>query len=303
MHEKSLARWQHEHVFLGAQHRRHERRTLAVVALTATMMLVEVAAGTIFGSLALLADGWHMATHAGALAIAAGAYWYARRHQADDRFAFGTGKVGDLAGFASAMVLGLVALGIVWESVDRLFAPQPIRFAEALGVAVVGLAVNIASAILLSGGHDHDHHGDHHHHHDTNLRAAYLHVVADALTSVLAIVGLALGWTLGWVWMDPVMGVVGALVIAHWSMGLIRTASANLLDMVPDRRVTAAIRERIEQGGDRVADLHLWRVGPGHAAAILSVVSHHPEAPDLYKRRLEGVPGLAHVTVEVQRCH
>lgn len=308
MHGHTLEGWRHEHVFLGAGHERNERRTWAVVALTAGMMAVEIAGGLMFGSMALLADGWHMSTHAGALAIAAFAYRYARRHARDPRFAFGTGKLGDLAGFASAVVLAMVALMIGWESALRLFQPVPIHYAEATSIAVVGLAVNLASAWMLGGepgldrhhGHDDDH--DHAHHHDHNIRAAFWHVVADAFTSVLAIVGLLAAWIYGWTWLDPVVGMLGALVIAHWAWRLIRDSGAVLLDAAPNAALAAAIRGRLEQGHDRIADLHVWRLGPGHHGAIVALVADRPEAVEVYKARLSDLAELSHVTVEVHRC-
>lgn len=308
MHGHTLEGWRHEHVFLGAGHERNERRTWAVVALTAGMMAVEIAGGLMFGSMALLADGWHMSTHAGALAIAAFAYRYARRHARDPRFAFGTGKLGDLAGFASAVVLAMVALMIGWESALRLFQPVPIHYAEATSIAVVGLAVNLASAWMLGGehgldrhhGHDDDH--DHAHHDDHNIRAAFWHVVADAFTSVLAIVGLLAAWIYGWTWLDPVVGMLGALVIAHWAWRLIRDSGAVLLDAAPNAALAAAIRARLEQGHDRIADLHVWRLGPGHHGAIVALVADRPEAVEVYKARLSDLAELSHVTVEVHRC-
>jgi cation diffusion facilitator family transporter len=306
MHSHTLDDWRHEHVFLGAAHDRNERRTWLVVGLTAAMMVVEIAGGAIFGSMALLADGWHMSTHAGALAIAAFAYRFARRHARDPRFAFGTGKMGDLAGFASAVVLALVALAIGYESAVRLFQPVPIHYAEATAIAVLGLAVNLASAWLLGAGHDHDHdhhdHHDHAHDHDHNLRAAFWHVMADALTSVLAIAGLVAAWSYGWNWADPVIGVVGALVIAHWAWRLIRDSGAVLLDAASDPPLAAAIRSRLEQGHDRIADLHVWRVGPGHHAAIVALVSDAPLPVEQYKARLADLARLSHVTVEIHRC-
>jgi cation diffusion facilitator family transporter len=307
MHAHSLSDWRHDHVFLGEAHDRNERRTWAVVGLTAAMMVAEIAGGTIFGSMALLADGWHMSTHAGALAIAAGAYRYARRHARDPRFAFGTGKLGDLAGFASAIVLAMVSLGIGYESALRLFQPVTIHYGEAVAIAVVGLAVNLLSAWLLWDDHhrhhehDDDHH-HHHHHHDHNLRAAYWHVLADALTSILAIAGLLAAWAYGWTWLDPVIGIVGAGVIAHWSWRLIREAGAVLLDAAPNVALEQAIRERLEQGHDRIADLHVWRLGPGHHGAIVSLVADEPAPVATYKARLADVAGLSHVTVEVHRC-
>lgn len=298
---------QHEHIFLGRQHARNERRTWLVVALTSTMMVAEIAAGTAFGSMALIADGLHMSTHAAALAIAALAYLFARRHSHDPRFTFGTGKLGDLAGFASAVILGVIALLIGAECIVRIWTPVPISFNHAIGVAVMGLGVNLASAWLLR--HE-DHHGnahahDHHHGHqngDHNLSAAYAHVLADALTSVLAIVGLLIARFNGWLWIDPMMGIVGALIIATWSWRLVRAAGAVLLDTVPDPHLAGRIRERLEASGDRVCDLHLWRVGPGHSALIAAIVSDHPQPCEWYKERLQGIAGLSHVTVEVQKA-
>lgn len=239
----------HEHVFLGDQHERNERRTWFVIALTATMMVAEITAGSIFGSMALVADGWHMSTHAAAMLIAALAYRYARKHARNARFTFGTGKLGDLAAFASAIILALIAVLIGWESLQRFYSPVSINFGEAIFVAVIGLAVNIASAFLLRDDHSHHHHGHEHHGHehhdhdhhdrgagstDNNLRAAYIHVIADAFTSVLAIAALTLGSLYGWVWLDPSMGVVGAIVIARSSWGLIHDAGSVLLDYVPE---------------------------------------------------------------------
>jgi len=306
MHTHSLDQWRHDHVFLGRDHHRNERRTWLVVALTAVMMVVEIVCGILFGSMALLADGIHMSTHAGALAIAALAYMFARRHARDPRFAFGTGKIGDLASYTSAIALALVALTVAFESLMRLYSPVAIRFDEAIVVAVVGLAVNIASTWLLQEDHDHDHHHDHDHGHagrDHNLRAAYLHVLADAATSVLAVAALLIGRFYGAVWLDPIMGLAGALLIAHWSFGLIRETGAVLTDAVPDPELAGRIRNAIEVEDDRIADLHLWRLGPGHTALMVTVVSDRPQVPDHYKARLRGLPGLSHVTVEVQPCH
>jgi len=300
MHGHSLAPWTHEHDFLGADHARNERRTLLVISLATIMMVGEVVAGVAYGSMALLADGFHMATHAGALGISAWAYGYARRHARDRSFAFGTGKVGDLAGFTSAIVLALIALLLGYESLERIALPIAIRFEEAIAVASLGLAVNVLSAWLLR---DRDHEGGRGHaHHDHNLRSAYLHVLADAATSVLAIAGLLAGLFYGWLWMDPLMGFVGAAVIARWSWGLIRDAGRVLLDIVPDRDLSEQVRSRLEVSGDRVCDLHLWRVGPGHNAAIVSLVSDSPHGPSHYWARLSGLPGLGHVTVEVHPC-
>lgn len=293
--------------FLGASHDRNERRTWIVVAVTAAMMLAEIGGGTIFGSMALVADGWHMATHAAALTIAALAYRYARRHVGDSRFTFGTGKIGELSGFASAIVLGIVALLVGWESITRLVSPRPIDFTQATLIASIGLAVNLLSAWLLhqseqSHEHEHDHVEEHdhaHHHGDTNLRAAYFHVLADALTSILAILGLLTGRYLGWVWMDPAMGIVGALVIAQWSWSLARSAGAYLVDMNMNTALQSRVRSLLEIEGDAVSDLHLWRLGPGHHALVVAIESQHPAAPEAYRTKLKGVAGLSHITVEV----
>jgi cation diffusion facilitator family transporter len=412
----------HSHVFLGEGHARNERKTWAVIALCSAMMLVEIVGGSLFGSLALIADGLHMSTHAAAMFIAAMAYTYARRRASDARFAFGTGKFGDLAGFTSAIILAMIALLIGYEAVARLFAPVPIDFNQAIPIAVVGLLVNIVSAWLLSGsdhhGHSHGHSGHHedardaaqridigggvlllevfedgvpprfrlrveggpgvlpspeaqavtvetlradgkrqvfafadrgaylesldeipephefaaivrlgerhnargyevsfteHHthehgsgasaasHRDNNMRAAFIHVAADAAVSVLAILGLSAGRFFGWVWMDPVMGFVGAFVIANWSYGLVRDTGRILLDMTPDPRMADELRRIIEAGGDRLADLHLWRLGPGHLGAILSVVTaERQRGPDYYRARLSRFRTLSHVTIEVQ---
>jgi cation diffusion facilitator family transporter len=411
----------HEHVFLGAAHEQNERRTWAVIVLCGVMMAVEIVGGRLFGSLALVADGLHMSTHAGAMLIAALAYTYARKHARDSRFVFGTGKLGDLAGFTSAIVLAMIALLIGYEAISRLFAPVPIHFSEAVPVAVFGLLVNIASAWLLSGdhhGHGHGHsHGHHHgqchddhahgdetkriltksgdlaisifedgvppvfrlaaghgvpaldaqtvtlttvrtggvretfnfvdrgaflqstteipephafrailnvgherhtvdfeeHDHthvnvaatrDHNIRAAYIHVMADAAVSILTIIGLLLAWRFGWVWMDPVAGIVGALVIANWSYGLMRDTGAILLDMNRDRRLTDDIHRTVERVGDRVLDLHVWRLGPGHMGVVLSVATDQAERePAFFHAALAGFRGLSHVTVEVNPSH
>ncbi len=305
----------HDHNFLGAEHRRNERRIWLVIALTATMMVAEIVAGNLFGSMALVADGWHMSTHAGALLIAAVAYLVARREVDNPRFTFGTGKLGDLAAFASAIVLLIVALLIGWESVVRLRTPVEIDFHQSLLVAGIGLVVNLASAWLLRDDHRHPHHDHHHdkdHHHgdtsgtgarDHNLQAAYFHVLADALISVLAILALLFGALYGWVVLDPLMGIVGAVVIAHWSWGLLRATGAVLLDLQPAGESLAAdIRHVLEAGGDHVTDLHVWQLGPGHQAAIVSLTSQTPEQPEFYKEKLAPFPQLSHVTVEVARA-
>lgn len=406
----ALAHHRHSHVFLGGGHDRNARRTWAVIWLCSLMMTAEIVGGSLFGSLALIADGLHMSTHAGALLLAALAYSYARRHAEDTRFVFGTGKLGDLAGFSSAIILAMIAVLIGYEAVARLVHPVVIQFDQAIPLAIVGLGVNIASAWLLSGGqHDHaghghaaahgesqrietaygplllevfedgvpprfrirfeggsglkpaaleidleterldgsrrvftfadrgvflesvaeipepheftaririarsgrlgeyqalfaehDHHGGKAAHRDNNMRAAFLHVTADAAVSVLAITGLSAGKFFGWVFMDPVMGIVGALVIANWSFGLIKDTGAVLLDMSPDRRMAEKIRRIIETDGDRLADLHLWRLGPGHLGAIVSVVSGEQRSPDFYRARLAQFSNLSHVTIEVR---
>jgi cation diffusion facilitator family transporter len=409
----------HDHIFLGAGHEKNERKTWAVIALCSAMMLVEIIGGSMFGSLALVADGLHMSTHAGAMLIAALAYTYARKHATDSRFVFGTGKLGDLAGFTSAIVLAMIAVLIGYEAVSRFLSPVPIHFSEAIPIAVVGLLVNLASVWLLSGGdhghshgHSHGHghglgHDDHaheedvqkifarsgvfavsifedgvppvfritpategshleasmvsvttvrpdgtqqvfafadrggylesknyvsephafkavvrmpdgehevefeeHEHHDDaheaanrdhNIRSAYIHVMADAAVSVLAIIGLVLARAFGWLWMDPLAGVIGALVIANWSYGLMRDTGAILLDMNPDRRMAENVRHAIEDRGDKVVDLHVWRVGPGHMSAVVSVATSESQRDSrFYHAVLERFKGLSHVTVEVQ---
>jgi cation diffusion facilitator family transporter len=401
----------HNHVFLGEGHEQSERKTWGVIWLCGAMMIAEIVGGIMFGSIALVADGMHMSTHAGALLLAAFAYSYARKHADDPGFTFGTGKLGDLAGFASAIILAMIALLIAYESVERIFAPVPIHFAEAIPIACVGLAVNIASALILSGGHDHGHghgHGHGAHNHDAhdhdeahaimaggrtvmlevfetnvpprfrmraesgpalaaravaietvrpdgarqvftmaerdgylesaeqipephaftahvridgedhpvvfeehehgsatlsrdyNMQAAIIHVLADAVVSVLVIVGLVLAYTFGWLFMDPLAGILGAGVIASWSYGLVRDTSAILLDMNPDRDMAGRVRQAIESQGDQLADLHLWRLGPGHLGAIVSVVTKQHRDPDYYRARLARFRSLSHLTVEVK---
>jgi cation diffusion facilitator family transporter len=398
----------HDHYFLGAGHVRSERRTWIVIGLCSFMMIAEIVGGWLFGSIALVADGLHMSTHASALLLAALAYHYARRHATDPRFTFGTGKFGDLAGYTSAIVLAMIAIMIGYEAASRFIAPVSIHFNEALPIAVLGLIVNVASALLLDGGghdhahgqHVHDHEHDHniwhriqtsrgalmleifeagvpprfrlssisgslpksdtvtietirpngarqafamadrggyleskdtipephaftavvtleraadshsvvfleHHdsgaiHRDNNMRAAVIHVMADAAVSALVIVGLVLAWNFGWVWMDPVVGLCGAVVIAAWSYGLMRDTSAILLDMNPDRPMEDRLRSTIEVDGDRVTDLHLWRLGPGHLGAILSIATTRQRGPDHYRRLLDRFRSLSHVTIEVQ---
>jgi cation diffusion facilitator family transporter len=399
----------HSHVFLGAEHEQSERRTWAVIWLAGFMMVAEIVGGLMFGSIALVADGLHMSTHAGALLLAALAYSYARRHADNPLFTFGTGKLGDLSGFTSAIVLAMISLLIAYESIGRIFAPVPIHFAEAIPIAFLGLAVNIASALILSGGghhhghgHEHGHgHADHahdeahtiatergilileifeeglpprfrlraasgpappaatvaieterpggarqrfamaardgylestaeipephaftahvqidgkehsivleEHEHaggtvaqDYNMRAALVHVMADAAVSVLVIAGLVLALVFGWLWMDPLAGIVGACVIASWAYGLVRSTGAILLDMNPDRDMEQRLRKAIESEGDQLADLHLWRLGPGHLGVIVSVVTAEHRDPDYYRARLARFRALSHLTVEVK---
>jgi cation diffusion facilitator family transporter len=299
LHARTVRSQSHDHVWGVDEQRGAERRTRVVVVLTAATMAVEIAAGLAFGSMALLADGWHMATHASALTIAAIAYRHARRHARDARYSFGTGKVASLAGFGGAVALSVVALLMVGESAWRLAAPVEVRYAQAIPVAVAGLLVNLVSAWILRerpegrDGAAPDH----------NLRAAYLHVLADALTSVLAIGALLAGSRLGWRWVDPASGIVGAVLVARWSYGLLRDAGAVLLDAHVSPETLDGLRRSVEADADnRVADLHAWRVGPRHLAAIVSVVTHDPRDPAHYKRLLSGHPELVHVTVEVNRC-
>jgi cation diffusion facilitator family transporter len=395
----------HGHVFLGEGHETNERRTWLVIWLCGFMMIAEIVGGLLFGSIALVADGLHMSTHAGALLLAALAYTYARQRAGDPNFTFGTGKFGDLAGFTSAIILAMIALLIVYESVSRLFAPVTIHFAEAIPIAGLGLAVNIASAWLLGGGHHHGHshghaYGEHdrdeaqhiptdagglvlevfedgvpprfrlrvetgpalvaqttsvetirhdgtrqlfamkdqgdylesveeipephaftaylrtgqqeypavfeEHEHaqasanrDNNMRAAVIHVMADAAVSVLVITGLVLARTFGWLWMDPLAGIAGATVIASWSYGLIRDTGAILLDMNPDPGMASNLRQAVESEGDQLADLHLWRLGPGHLGAIISVITTQARDPSYYRARLARFRSLSHLTVEV----
>ena len=310
MHTHSIDDFRHSHVFLGSSHERNERKTWAVIAICAAMMVAEIVGGLWFGSVALVADGLHMSTHAGALLIAALAYTYSRRYANDDRLTFGTGKFGDLAAFTSAIALAMIALLIGYESVERFINPVSIAFNQAIPIAVVGLCVNLLSALFLRDdadhhGHAHDHahsHGHAHVHRDHNLRAAFVHVLADAAVSVLVIVGLVAGWLFGLIWLDPLIGLVATAVILSWSWTLIRSAGAILLDASPDPALARKMTTRLEQGSDRVSDLHLWRLGPGHLGAVISIVSHDPRTPEQYKRRLSGLADLSHVTIEVIRC-
>jgi cation diffusion facilitator family transporter len=304
MHRYTLHRWQHNHRF-HQDHDHGERSTRRVIALTVIMMVIEIGAGLAFGSMALLADGWHMGTHAVALGITALAYYFARRHADNPRFTFGTGKVAELGGFASAVVLAVVAIVMAAESVQRLISPHAIRFNEAIAVAVVGLVVNVISAFMLQDRHSHAHADENGkgHGHDHNLRAAYLHVLADALTSVLAIVALLTGKAFGWVWMDPLMGIVGAAIITKWAYGLLMDTGRILLDRDVEPQFVSEIVDRIETESDnRVSDIHVWRVGAHSLSVILSIVTHHPRPPGHYKNLLADFKEVEHVTVEVIGC-
>ncbi len=302
----------HDHCYLSVDQRDNERRTWAVIVLTLVTMAAEVIAGIMFGSMALLADGWHMASHASALGITALAYAFARRHRTNPRFTFGTGKMGDLAGYSSALLLAMVALAMIYASVQRLIVPVTIHFTEAIFVAVIGLVVNLVSALLLREQPDHHQHGYHghgHQHegetdathdHDHNLRAAYLHVLADALTSILAIAALTVGKIWGWSFLDPVMGIVGALVISRWSWGLMRQTGAVLLDHDQNRLLIQRIVSTVKAiDGVRIDDLHVWRLGKGYYGAILAVKTALPYTPEFFKARLGRLDGLVHLTVEV----
>jgi len=308
----------HDHVFLGEGHDANGKKTWSVIVLCTIMMIAEIAGGSMFGSLALVADGLHMSTHAGAMLIAALAYTYARKHAANPQFVFGTGKMGDLAGFTSAIILAMIALLIGYEAIDRFISPVAIRFTEAIPIAVLGLLVNIVSAWLLSDsdhghshGHSHEHEHDHHDHHDHhddhdrnhrdhNMRAAYVHVIADAAVSVLAIIGLLLARNFGWMWMDPAAGIIGALVILSWSYTLIKDTGAILLDMNPGASMVEKVEAIVNESGDQLLDLHIWRLGPGHFGAVVSVATREAgRGPVYYHELLSQQEGLSHITVEV----
>ena len=302
MHTESVERWVHDHTFGQDQRKSAERRTLVVSVVTVLTMIVEIGAGLAFGSMALLADGLHMGSHASALAISVFAYRYTRTHATDARFNFGTGKVNSLAGFTSATMLALFALVMIWESVGRFLSPVVIRFNQAILVAVLGLIVNGVCLAIL-GGHGTFNHTERHDHHDHNFRSAYLHVLADALTSVLAIFALLFGKYLGQQWLDPFMGLVGATLIVRWSWGFLRSSARVLLDLQAPDEVLGTIRKAIESEGDnRVSDLHVWSVGPGIYAAEIAIVTSQPLDPDDYYKLLPGELGLVHVTVETHRC-
>lgn len=312
--------------FLGDRHDRNERKTLWVLLLCAVTMVAEVVAGLLFGSMALLADGLHMATHAGVMLVAVAAYRFSRRHSGNAGFSYSTGKVGDLAAFASALVLAGTAVFLAIESGHRLWEPVPISFDEAIPVAFLGLFVNLLSIWLLHDGHDHGHghgHGhshDHHHHHhghdhhhdhahghdhgehrhtDLNLRAAYVHVIADAGLGIMAIAGLFAARELGWVWLDPLLGILAAIVILRWAIALLRAAGSTLLDRVPDPQLAARARARLEQDGGLLTDFHLWQIGPGHHGLVASL-SGAPHGPDHYHALLADFPSISHVTIEIR---
>ena len=306
MQEKYLARWKHSHSFGQDRKRAGEVRTFIVIAITAAMMVVEITAGLAFGSMALLADGLHMGSHTVALGINAFAYVYARRHAHNARYSFGTGKVNTLGGYTGAILLAMFAALMAWESVQRLFNPVSIAFNQAIFVAVLGLIVNGASVFILGVDHSHDHDHDHehehhdHHHHDHNLKSAYLHVLADALTSVLAIFALLIGKYYGAIWMDPLMGIVGAILVARWSIGLLKSSSRILLDEQGSEAIQDAIRGSIEQQEEnRIVDLHLWTVGPGVYSLIISIVARSPQSPGHYRSLLPTHLHLQHVSIEV----
>ncbi|MFO7559714.1 MAG: cation diffusion facilitator family transporter [Desulfobacterales bacterium] len=294
MHIKTLKKWLHHHDFsVISEH--GERRTIAVLVLTALTMAVEIFAGVAFGSMALFADGWHMGTHVAAFLITIFAYRYARRNADSPKFTFGTGKVGVLGGFASAIALAVVALFMAIESIQRLVNPQVIHFDEAIGVAIFGLLINLLCAFLLRGHH--------HDHHDHNLRAAYLHVLADALTSILAIVALFSGKIFGWDRLDSIIGIVGSAVIMRWSYGLLKDTGPILLDSGIEEAYRLSVRQKIEGDADtRISDLHVWKVSPDHYAVIVSVVTHYPRPSAYYKKLLAEFRELSHITIEVNPC-
>jgi cation diffusion facilitator family transporter len=311
MHTQTTALWKHEHTFGQEQETVGERSTRLVIALTVVMMVVEIAGGILYGSMSLLADGMHMGSHAVALGISAVAYMFARKYARDRRFSFGIGKVNGLAGYTSAILLAIFALSMAWKSLGRFFNPQEIVFNQAILVAVVGLVVNGFSAWILSAKHSREHDARLHHihahhsgeHSDHNLRSAYLHVLADAMTSVLAIIALLSGKYFGVLWMDSLMGLVGAALVARWSIGLLRETSLVLLDQQAPGKIREEIIEAIEsQDDNRISDLHLWAIGPGIFAAVISIVTAIPRQPDEYKRLIPGHLGLVHATVEIHQC-
>lgn len=304
MHRHTLENWQHSHDFY-IENKMGERQTQYVLILTAITMVVEIVAGGVFGSMALLADGWHMGTHVAAFMITIFAYRYARTHAKSPAYTFGTGKVSVLAGFASAVALAVVALVMLLESLQRVVDPQVIHFNEAIAVATFGLLVNVVSVYLLMDRHHrpNGNNDEHRHHHDHNLRAAYLHVLADAMTSLFAIVALVLGKSLGWHWLDPIMGIVGAVIITRWSYGLLKQTSPILLDGSIEEEYQFAVKAAIEEDSDnRISDIHIWKIGANHYAAIISLVTHFPKVTDYYKELLSDFHKLSHITIEVNVC-
>lgn len=310
MQSHDISKWQHDHVFDTGNHAA-ERGAKAVMWITLVMMVIEIVGGWWYNSMALLADGWHMSSHALALGLSAFAYVAARRYARDPRFTFGTWKIEILAGYTSAILLLCVAAIMIFSSFERLLSPKPIHYQEAMLVAAIGLAVNLLCAYILGGAHHHHDHGHHHdshdhHHHDLNLKSAYIHVIADAATSVLAIIALAGGWLYGWAWLDPVMGIVGAGLIIIWARGLIVQTGKVLLDREMDHGVVEEIREVIEsdfsQSGSKLADLHVWRVGKGAYSAALVVVTHDSAlTPERIKAALGVHEEIVHVTVEINQ--
>ena len=312
MHTHSLHNWEHSHSFGQENVKDAEKYTLIVISITAVTMILEITTGIIFGSMALLADGVHMGTHTMALGIAAFSYYYTRKHANDKRFSFGTGKVNSMGGFSSALLLIVFAFSLIWESVERLFNPVDIQFNQAIIVAAIGLLVNIVSAWILSlpnAAHNHHHddqsgrRGHTHNHQDHNLKAAYLHVIADALTSVFALIALFTGKLWGWVWMDPLMGIVGAALVSRWAWGLLKDTSGVLLDWQAPEDSLALVRNTIEKNGDRIFDLHIWTIGEGLFAVNVGIVTHTPRSPSYYKGLLSEHEEFVHITVEVQDCH
>lgn len=307
MHFHTLESWQHSHNFASQHQSDAEKKTKIVMVLTAVTMVAEVIAGTLFGSMALLADGWHMATHVAAFGITLFAYQYARRHATSPRYTYGTGKVSVLGGFASAVALGVISFLMAFESVGRFLTPHSIQFSEAIAVAILGLLVNLVSAWLLQDHDNHHHHEhddhQHHGHQDHNLRAAYFHVLADALTSILAIIALVAGKFWGWIWLDAAMGLVGAAVIIKWAYGLVNDTSAILLDGSVDKKIQLEILTALETDSDNcVTDLHVWYLNEKYLAATIALVTHFPQSPEYYKKQLSHIPSLAHVIVEVNPC-
>lgn len=305
MHPKDVSRWKHSHNF-AADSSVAERRTRLVIVITAVMMVVEITAGILYNSMALLADGWHMSTHVAAFLITALAYHLSRKHAHNEKYSFGTGKMGVLGGFASAVVLAVIAVLMAAESAHRILVPAEIRFNQAILVAVVGLVVNLVCALIFKDAHHHhDHHQGHGHghHQDLNLRAAYLHVLADALTSLTAIVALISGKYFGWAWLDPAMGIVGSLIVGSWAYGLIRDTSGILLDRTPESSdLPVEIRRAVESDGDsHVADLHVWQISPGKFSAIVSIVAQAPKDVEIYREMFREHSELVHVSVEVRR--